>query len=294
MKIKRSKASFDSKNLQEVQRKLECFEDDILPFLPSKESILERAKQRQLNKKKLSSSVLAVFGFVVGMYCYNPEYKKFNVQTMKGEQSIYLLSDGSKIHLNTNTQIMVIEKIRSREIIMEQGEANFTVAHSANKLTKYFERSFKVHAGEMEVLDIGTIFNVLKHNDTDATVSVEQGEVAVKIQNSTDDMFRLFQGHMLTNKKKKLGKVQKIDLEMMNAWKTGEISFKQTTLIEAIESFKRYSDFEVYIKDQQLKSLEISGLFKAKNYQQFMQVLPMISNLKVEKINDKKWIIKKS
>jgi transmembrane sensor len=293
MKIKSSKANIDSNCLQEVQRKLECFEDDVLPFLPSKESILKRAKERQLKKKTLSSSVLAVFGLAVGVYWYNPEYKQFNVETIKGEQSIYVLSDGSKIHLNTDTEITVIEKIRSREIMMKQGEANFTVAHSAHKITQYFDRSFKVHAGDMEILDIGTVFNVLKHNDTDATVSVEQGEVAVKIKNSADEMLHLFQGQMLSNNKNKLGSIQKLDLEMINAWQSGEISFKQTRLINAIESFKRYSDFDVDIQNQQIKNLEISGLFKAKNYQQFMQVLPVLSNIKVEKITDKKWIIKK-
>lgn len=51
MAFKHEHKIVDTQCLQDTQRKLASFEDDILPYLPSKDAILVRAKQRQLKKE---------------------------------------------------------------------------------------------------------------------------------------------------------------------------------------------------------------------------------------------------
>lgn len=277
--------------LQEVQRKLASFEDDVLPHLPSKETILARAKQRHFKRKAIGTSILSVFGLLCGVYWYNPVYQQFDAQTLKGQQHLLHLRDGTTIHLNTDTQLQVKQRVRSREVILARGEASFNVAHPESALLKPFERQFKVTAGQMQVIDIGTVFNVYKHNQTDTTVVVEQGEVAVKIIGSDQAMIHLLQGQSLSNIQQNLGAVQTVDIDIVKAWRTGEIVLNQTPLSNAIANFQRYADFEVEVQHPDLAKIQINGQFKAHNYQQFMQALPAIVQLRVEKVSDKKWKI---
>lgn len=282
----------ESSCLQEVQRKLASFEDDVLPHLPSKETILARAKQRHFKRKALGTSIFSVLGVLCGIYWYNPVYEQFDAQTLRGQQNILRLQDGTSIHLNTDTQIQVQQRIRSREVILHQGEASFHVAHPQSKLFKPFERQFKVRAGQMQVIDIGTVFNVFKPNRSDVSVAVEQGEVAVKIIGSQQPSIHLFQGQSIHYVQQNLGAIQAVDVDRLKAWRSGEIVLNQTPLVNAIENFQRYTDFEVEVKDPDLAKIQVNGQFKAQNYQQFMQVLPIVAELHVEKVSDKKWIIK--
>jgi transmembrane sensor len=294
MKVKCNHKGLDSRSLHEVQLKLASFEDDILPHLPSKEAILARAKQRQLKRKALNGAILSVLGLCIGIYWYNPVYEQFDAQTVKGQQEVFKLADGSKIHLNTDTNIRVFQRLRSREVVLYKGEASFHVAHSDYKFFQYFERQFKVIAGNMDIVDIGTVFNVLKHNATDTTVVVEEGEVAVKIRGYDGVMLHLKQGQSVSNYQHQLGQVLKVEVPEITAWQSGEMILNQMPLLEAIENFQRYADFEVEIQDPDLNHLQVTGQFKSKNYQQFMQVLPIATTLNVEKISDNKWIIKKN
>lgn len=292
MKLKISHTISEPPNLQEVQRRLADFEDDVLPYLPSKEAILARAKQRQLKKKALGGTFLSLLAVLCGVYWYNPAYEHYQVKTLKGQQELFYLSDGTTIHLNTDTQIEVIEGLRSRVLVLQQGEASFHVAHSSSPILKRFERQFKVVAGDMQVIDIGTVFNVLKHNQTDATVAVEQGEVAVTTKGPNQNMIHLVQGQSLSNQKQQLSRVHQVDLYTVKAWQSGDIVFNQVPLLDAIKSFQRYTDFDVEIQNPALQTIRITGQFKAQNYQKFMQVLPIVVELNVEKLSDKKWKIK--
>ncbi|WOE32638.1 MULTISPECIES: FecR family protein [unclassified Acinetobacter] len=294
MAFKHEHKIVDTQCLQDTQRKLASFEDDILPYLPSKDAILVRAKQRQLKKRALTAAVLSIVAIGMAIFYANPVYQQLSVQTVKGGQKIWTLHDGSKIHLNTETKIHVLQRLRSQEILLQQGEASFQVNHSKYKFFQYFNRTFKVIAGEMEIVDIGTVFHVLKHNTTDATVAVETGEIAVKIGGSSAVMLHLIQGQSIRNHQQYLGKVSSVNLHEIKAWQSGEIVFNQMPLIKAIENFQRYADFSVQIENSELQHLQITGQFKITNYQKFMQILPILTAVSVEKISDKKWIIRKN
>lgn len=280
-------------HLNDIQKMLASFEDDILPNIPSKDAILQRAKQRKLKQKYIGGALFAICATCFGLYSVNPSYQQYTVATERGAQKTIRLSDGSQIMLNTESKILVQQKIRSRDIILQEGEASFHVAHAQGLLSGYFERTFQVNAGKMHIVDIGTIFNVQKLSATDASVSVLQGEVAVGILGDKKGMIHLKQGQSLSNQNEKLNPMVHVDLDMVQAWQTGHIIFNQTPLSNALENFQRYSDFKVELSDPTLKKLPISGQFKAENYQNFMQVLPYVAEVKVSKSSENIWKIAK-
>src|SRR4029077_18821507 len=88
-----------------------------------------------------------------------------------GEQSVWVLPDGSVLHLNTDSQVTVHYSRRERVVDIERGQALFQVAHEG-------ARGFRVAAGNTEGLDVGTQFAVYRRSDS-VVVTVVEGAVAV-------------------------------------------------------------------------------------------------------------------
>ena len=293
MNLKKNRQKLKQHSLQDIQSMIACFEDDILPIIPSKVEILLRAKQRRLKKKILGSSVLTLCTILCGLYWYNPAYQKQNFMTRLGEQRNIQLGDGSNITLNTNTYIQVEGRLRSREIILHKGEASFHIKHFENKFFKQFERSFQVTAGNLFIVDIGTVFNVQRNTNTDSTVTVLEGEITAGIVNKKNTMVYLTKGQSLSNQNYVLlGPIQ-TNLDIVTAWQNGHVIFNKTSLESAIQNFQRYTDFDVTMNNSELNNIKISGQFKTSNYQEFMEVLPYISPVSVVTDSNKNWEIRK-
>ncbi len=83
------------------------------------------------------------------------------------------LADGSHIRLRDEGRVR-LERFDTRgvELTLEQGSAEFDVAHVAS-------RSFVVHAGRVDVVDVGTRFVVTRAAGS-TSVAVEQGRVEVR------------------------------------------------------------------------------------------------------------------
>src|SRR5450631_2121610 len=92
-------------------------------------------------------------------------------ETRHGEQQTRRLADNSVLHLNTDSAVTIGFSKTERLVVLTSGEADFEVAHEA-------DRKFRVFAGSAEVVAIGTKFDVrLGHDST--IVTVVEGRVAV-------------------------------------------------------------------------------------------------------------------
>ena len=92
-------------------------------------------------------------------------------RTAHGEQSRRVLPDGSVLNLNTDSQVIVHFSRHERVIDLERGQAFFQVRHEAT-------RAFRVSAGNAQIVDVGTQFDVYRKPST-VLVSVLEGTVAV-------------------------------------------------------------------------------------------------------------------
>jgi transmembrane sensor len=70
-----------------------------------------------------------------------------------GEQRVVTLGNGSRLSLNTETQVHVEFSSTQRSVGVDDGEALFEVAKAAS-------RPFIVRAGGSEVVALGTVFSV--------------------------------------------------------------------------------------------------------------------------------------
>ncbi len=192
-------------------------------------------------------------------------------ETGRGGLQRIVLADGSTAILNTDSRIRVRMNSKRREVVLERGEALFTVAHDT-------QRPFDVTAGGTVVQAVGTAFCVQLREQNQVDVIVTEGRVAVDppdVSIADPTMANLMAGEMASVKAHRLN-VQKIDDQQIThklAWTQGKIWFDRATLAEAVAEFNRYNRKQLVIADRAIAGLYVSGGFEATDLDRFVAAL---------------------
>ena len=209
--------------------------------------------------------------------------------TAIGERRSVALSDGSSMHLNTNTEVQVNFGPHRRRIVLQTGEGYFEVAKDA-------ARPFEVRVGSTVVRAIGTRFLVRRQASGQAEVTVFEGVVELlkaadeSVESgdgrakSTVPPVRLVVGQSATEQQHItiLRSVSAPDLERKLAWQEDRIEFDDTPLAVAIEQVNRYSAVPLSLADDSLRNVRVSGAFSTKEVQVFVRSLENGFGLQVE------------
>jgi transmembrane sensor len=202
--------------------------------------------------------------------------------TQHGEQLTQRLADGSVLHLNTDTAVMVRYGTAQRQVEVERGQVLFEVAHAPG-------RPFRVAAGYAEVVAVGTEFDVYRGADSTA-VSVVQGAVAVGLAAGQPGAAAAAGRTVVVRAGERLevseGSLPAVaapaDLRSGTAWLRREIAFEQEPLGTVAAEFNRYSSIPIEIATPELRSLQISGVFSANDTEAFVAFLRSLDGVKVE------------
>ncbi|MFC3051049.1 FecR family protein [Kordiimonas pumila] len=194
-----------------------------------------------------------------------------------GEQRSFSLSDGSVIHLNTQSEVRVQYEKNERAIYLLKGEAMFTVAHNIN-------RPFRVHAGPTVAQALGTSFNVyLKDRDTE--VAVLEGTVAVsndpentesdtKTSQQTTPLATLTKGQKASvTSDGTVVTTMVADVQKIAFWRQRKLVFEDAPVSEIISEFNRYNEIQIIIENIGLQEPQFSGVFDVNNPNAFIKTL---------------------
>lgn len=121
-----------------------------------------------------ASVVLVVF---LSVRFLAPGADLYAIETQPGQTRTIALADGGTIVVNGGTHI-VLDREDERIAELVRGEAHFTVVHDAAD-------PFIVTVGESRLVDIGTVFNVVRQ-DEDLRVAVAEGAVRYEGQESVE------------------------------------------------------------------------------------------------------------
>jgi transmembrane sensor len=189
------------------------------------------------------------------------------------------LADGSTAMLNTDSRIRARMSSGRREIVLDKGEALFTVAHDTR-------RPFDVTAGDTVVRAVGTAFSVRLRDQQQVDVIVTEGRVAIDPPDDSLDsklpqpvalpeLSTLAAGETVSVKSHRMH-VQKIadeDVTRRLAWTKGRLSFDRVTLAEAVAEFNRYNRRQLVVDDPGIATLHIGGVFDATDLDSFVAAL---------------------
>ena len=197
-------------------------------------------------------------------------------RTAHGEQSVRVLPDGSTLHLNSDSQVTVNYTRRERVVVLDRGQALFQVAREG-------ERAFRVAAGNAQVLDVGTQFDVYRSPGA-VTVTVVEGTVAVYTGSPqvTPIALRVGAGYQLQIRGE-VGLPRPVNARAAVAWIKHKIVFEKVPLGEVADEFNRYGRVPIEIDDAALRTLPITGAFDAYDTDSFVAFLSMLNDVAVQK-----------
>lgn len=147
------------------------------------------------------------------------------------------LPDGSGVHLNRGAAIQV-RYGDARRIVLERGEASFTVVHDEAS-------PFEVAAGDILVRDVGTVFNIAR-NASSTVVTVSEGEVQIAapgaqtVRVPAGYQARIVEGEMIA--------VSAASGDAF-AWQRGRLVYNDAPLAAVIEDLNRYSATPIALAD---------------------------------------------
>jgi transmembrane sensor len=198
--------------------------------------------------------------------------------TEPGEQRIATLEDGSRIALNTGSEVDVRYDADRRAVRLEHGEAMFEVAHDA-------DRPFVVTAGDKRVRAVGTIF-IVRREGADVTVTLIEGKVAVTDTSRADGPRTppptyLTPGDRLTASATGAASVDHQSIEAATAWRRGQAVFDDTPLAAAVAELNRYGGPHIVIDDPRLAFLPVSGVFATNDAEEFARAAAALHHLHV-------------
>jgi transmembrane sensor len=217
------------------------------------------------------------------------------VTTGIGELRTVALEDGSRVHLNTNTRVLVHYDSRVRRVRLERGEALFEVA-------KRPDWPFIVTAGDRQIRALGTEF-VVRRDARDLAVTLVEGRVTVSpvaaVQQSggstgspaapqsksarpaKSQTFTLTPGERLTLGDARPARIDRPSLQRVIAWERGQVALDDTSLAAAVAEMNRYSHRRIVIVDPGIAAIRVSGIFQAGDSASFAQAVARLHHLKV-------------
>lgn len=191
-------------------------------------------------------------------------------RTPVGGMASVPMPDGSKITLNSDSEIELEISRRERRVNLLRGEAFFDVAKDPR-------RPFVVYANHNRVVAVGTQFAVRLKPDA-VQVVVTEGRVRVEkapLIGSGRPLASLEAGNV-ANSAPDVVRVDRMpvpEAERALSWRTGHIALRKTRLADAVAEFNRYNLRQIVIEDPSLERIEVGGNFESGNIDGFVRLL---------------------
>lgn len=224
----------------------------------------------------MAASVLLAVVAGIGTYGLRSDSSDRYVTPVGGRASVPML-DGSKITLNTNSQLRVALTATERRVNLHQGEAFFEVEKDP-------QRPFVVEVGNKRVVAIGTKFSVRRDGD-DVEVVVTEGKVRVEdravlkhgggveaaasapVLLTPGAIARASEGGVLVQRK------SVHDAEAHLSWRVGVLMFRDQSLAGVAAELNRYNVRQIVIADPEAGALKVEGNFTATNLDAFVRLI---------------------
>ena len=214
-------------------------------------------------------AVAASVLLAVAFFTWNHDFLTGDVySTPIGVTAAVPLSDGSKITLNTDSEIRVAVTETERRVNLEQGEAFFEVAKDP-------KRPFVVRAGNKIITAVGTQFSVRRDHD-DVRVVVTEGKVRVEhASGGSVPSAQVSAGGVASTHHAKVAVQERplAEAQELLSWRSGYVVFHENTLADVVAEFNRYNTRKFVIQDPDVAGITISGNFRSTNVDSFAQLL---------------------
>ena len=194
--------------------------------------------------------------------------------TARGEQTSFVLEDGSTVWLNWDSEVEVWFIEAERHVDLMRGAAVFSVAEDA-------DRPFIVHAGDAVARVLGTEFTVHKHDAERVVFEVKEGLVAVNAVDGRETV-QLAQAETVTFQTGGLGEVRKTSVSSIGAWRDGLLIFEESPLKEVLGELGHYTTRRLQITDLEEPDRPVTATFFIDDADGALESLKAVFDLETE------------
>ena len=202
----------------------------------------------------------------------NSGTQKFSA--LKGSVSIVELADGTKIWLNSGSQLTYREDIKGHQRLAElTGEAYFEVIHKDNF-------PLLVKTGKITFRDVGTTFNI-KAYPGDNLIETSLVEGKAELLNSKGNSFlTLKPGESAIYSKDNDRTVMKPIIDnVLSAWRDGKFVIRDQRLEDIFSELSRWYDVRFKFENEKLKDYRFTGnIKKSTTAQHILKMLKVTTN----------------
>ncbi len=197
------------------------------------------------------------------------------------------LEDGSIVELNAGAKISVRFTPEERHVLLERGEAHFTVAKNP-------ARPFIVSADKFAVRAVGTAFSV-QLDQRAVSVLVTEGKVRLDETQAVPpgqpapmprELSHLVAGQqavistvapevMKEIAPMQIREVTPAEIERAMSWQGLRLEFVEMPLRDVAEEFNRYNQRKLVIGDDSTGAILVQGKFRADNVDAFVRLLDL-------------------
>jgi transmembrane sensor len=237
--------------------------------------------------------------------------------TATGERSTIVLSEGSQVTLDTQSEIEVAFNKAERIVRLTRGQAIFEVAKDP-------ARPFVVDVHRRRFLAVGTAFDVrvdgtqIKVTMIEGTVRVEPSAIESPITNANGvtqateradrlplpfsaypvekpahdgdpkgNAILLTAGEQLTVENGGHDHISKENSDRITSWRHGQVIFENTRLADAIAELNRYSESKIQLADAALADLRLNGAFATGRPTVFVEAVATYFPIRVVRSDDR-------
>lgn len=260
---------------------------------------MKEMEQKRKNIRKLrlwwASTAAAVVALCVSIGISVHYFRQVNqmsqqtfvVSAEKGQRSNVVLPDGTKVWLNSDTEIKYSGEYgkKDRQISLS-GEAYFEVAKDP-------KHRFIVQAGEMQVEALGTAFNVKAYEEDDElTASLFEGKVKTSVAGRTLllDPDQSVSYNRIKHSFVKLNGNTNYD----RMWRNQELVFRGESLEEVAIMLDRLYNVKVEFQTDDIKHYRFSGVIKNNSLENVFELISLTAPIRYEKRDSIIWLSRNS
>lgn len=231
----------------------------------------------------LGLSGLALVGFVMALLLPSLLLQwQADHTTATAQQKTLTLKDGSRIVMAPETALSVHYSATDRHIRLLAGTAFFTVSHEA-------DRPFRVTAGDIETLDLGTAF-VVGRSGTGVRIGVTQGSVQVDLNDAATPVAEtLTRGQTVTVSWSGVAVRGETPPNQIAAWRSNRLIARDQPLGKVVKQLRPYFTGSIVITDRQLAVRTVTGVFDLDDPENALRGLAEAHGAKVHRITP--WLV---
>lgn len=271
----------NNKNIEiftELKSPFNRSEEDLWLSIDSKISEQKSSKVFSLSFSQyaIAASISLLIAIAAVMNLYTEGYS-----SKRGEQIAYILPDGSKVELNSESSISYKPLMwwMSRELKFE-GEGFFEVEKGSN---------FKVESNNGTTEVLGTSFNINSRNQK-YEVYCESGRVRVSSVVSNSKI-EINPGEIAKLSNDKLEIDDAISKSVL-AWKEGKFNFTSTTILNVISELEISYDIKINLEIENQSKYQYTAYFeKYETADESLELICKSLNLRYEKTSDRVYSI---